>query len=134
VPYVEKVPWAHQTPSPKPTLTVATHTSPAGGVLSVMDVMNTHTKDTQLQSRCRSLLKRLDASGVQQRQGEWMMSELASERERLAELMKAFHLLHLVLSSPSMKALVPLSNLAFCSGRIYKRRGVDSWRIQPVLV
>jgi len=59
-----------------------------GGVLVLMDALKAHPEDANLQSRCQSLLKKIDSSGVQQRQGEWIMAELSTERQRLTELMK----------------------------------------------
>ena len=59
-----------------------------GGILVLMDAIKAHPEDTNLQARCQSLLKKIDSSGVQQRQGEWIMAELTAERERLAELMR----------------------------------------------
>ena len=45
-----------------------------GGILVLMDAIEAHPEDTNLQARCQSLLKKIDSSGVQQRQGEWIMA------------------------------------------------------------
>ena len=60
-----------------------------GGILVLLDTMKSHPGEPTLQSRCTSLMKRVDSSGVQQRQGEWIMAEMAAERQRITELMKA---------------------------------------------